>query len=58
VEVGSGDSEVAGVRVNICRTGVLNIFIAIPGGIDARSHLDETLAPLAHRIFNAIARVV
>jgi hypothetical protein len=58
VEVGSGDSEVAGVRVNICRTGVLNIFIAIPGGIDARSHLDETLAPLSHRIFNAIARVV
>jgi hypothetical protein len=58
LEVGSGDSEVSGVRVNICRTGVLNIFIAIPGGIDARLHLDETLAPLAHRIFNAIARVV
>ncbi len=56
LEVGSGDSEVSSVRVNICRTGVLNIFIAIPGGIDARPHLDETLVPLTHRIFSAIAR--
>lgn len=56
--VGAGDAEVSSVRVNICRTGVLNIFIAIPGGIDARLHLDEALAPVALRIFNAIARVV
>ena len=58
MEVHPGDSEVSSIRVNICRTGVLNIFIAIPGGVDARTHLDETLAPLSRRIFNAIARVV
>lgn len=58
VEVAPGDSPVASVRVNICRTGVLNIFIAAPGGVDARTHLDETLLPVAHRLFAAIARVV
>ena len=58
VDVAAGDSAVASVRVNICRTGVLNIFIAVPGGVDARTHLDETLAPVAHRLFAAIARVV
>ncbi|NBW88309.1 MAG: hypothetical protein EBR51_00070 [Gammaproteobacteria bacterium] len=58
VEVGPEDSPVASVRVNICSTGVLNIFIAAPGGIDTRIHLDETLLPVAHRLFEAIARVV
>ena len=58
MNVHPGDSEVSSIRVNICRTGVLNIFIAIPGGVHARSHLDETLAPVSLRIFNAIARVV
>lgn len=58
VAVAAGDSPVASVRVNICRTGVLNIFVAAPGGVDARTHLDETLAPVAHRLFAAIARVV
>ena len=56
--VGQGDCEVASVRVNICRTGILNIFIAIPGGVDAQLHLDEMLGPVAHRIFESIARVV
>lgn len=58
VAVAAGDSPVASVRVNICRTGVLNIFVAAPGGVDARTHLDETLLPVAHRLFAAIARVV
>jgi hypothetical protein len=58
VDVAPGDSAVASVRVNICRTGVLNIFIAVPGVVDARTHLDETLTPVAHRLFAAIARVV
>jgi hypothetical protein len=58
VAVAAGDSPVASVRVNICRTGVLNIFVAAPGGVDARTHLDETLLPVAHRLFAPIARVV
>jgi len=58
VEVAPGDSPVASVRVNICRTGVLNVFVAAPGGVDARTHLDETLLPVAQRFFEAIARVV
>lgn len=58
VDVGPGDAPVASVRVNICSTGVLNIFIAAPGGIDTRIHLDETLLPVAHRIFGAVVRVV
>jgi hypothetical protein len=58
VDVAAGDSGVASVRVNICRTGVLNIFITVPGGADARTHLDETLMPVPHRLFAAIARVV
>ena len=58
VEVAPGDCPVASVRINICRTGVLNIFMAAPGGVDARTHLDETLLPVAHRLFAVIARVV
>jgi hypothetical protein len=34
------------------------MFIAVPGVVDARTHLDETLTPVAHRLFAAIARVV
>ncbi len=58
VTVAAGDSPVASVRVNICRTGVLNIFVESPGGVDARTHLVETLLLVAHRLFAAIARVV
>jgi hypothetical protein len=54
----AGDSGVSSIRVNICRTGVLNIFFAIPGGVRAQVHLDEVLMPVAHRIFKAVARVV
>ena len=45
------------VRVNLCRTGVLNVFFGIPGGVPLESAPEERLRPACVALMETIMQV-
>lgn len=43
---GLADVKLKSVRVNVCRTGIVNFFVAVPGGIDLADKPDKLVLPL------------
>lgn len=46
------------VRINICRTGIVNFFFGIAGGVPLDSAPEERLCAVCSTLYDAIARVV
>lgn len=51
---GLHDVNVKSVRVNVCRTGIVNFFVAIPGGIDLADKPDKIILPLLANILSVV----
>lgn len=48
------DVSLKSVRINICRTGIVNFFVAIPGGIDLDDKPDKLVFPLLTNILSVV----
>ena len=48
------DVSLKSVRINVCRTGNVNFFVAIPGGIDLVEKPDELVLPLLASILSVV----
>lgn len=53
---GVHDTNFKSVRVNVCRSGVVNFFLAVPGGVELASTPEHLFMPLVRRLLEAIAR--
>ncbi len=50
------DAPDINVRINICRTGVVNLFVGVPGGIPLRLEPEMKLMPVCAALLEAIVR--
>ena len=46
----------ASVRVNICRTGVVNFFVGLPGGVPLSSNPELCVVSVCESLLQAILR--
>lgn len=54
--VGLSKMQSMKIRVNICRTGVLNFFVGIPGGMDLKLQPESILLSVCQTLLGAISK--